>query len=469
MNADVYVVATDPKYPAPPYADKAPLRRALQRLFEAWGLDADNPFGDWLAPGASVLIKPNWVRDFNPLGYDLDCLVSHTSIIKYLIGFLAKALDGRGTIFVGDAPVQNCDFSNLVEQTGMQRMIESAKQEYPDIEVVVEDWRLTVFHRHGWAASWKTRKIQDSLDNGEKELDRYRLVDLGRGSFLEEISDHSDLFRVTNYKHSILKDHHCPGKHEYLVTRRISEVDLVINLPKMKTHIKAGVTGALKNLVGINGHKEYLPHHIRGPYFKGGDNYCLPNSFREAYEGFYDDFWEKQGNGGPHPLKRKALSFRLRSLWRLSRLFGREGISAGSWSGNDTVWRMALDLNHIMYFSDWSPKRVISIVDGVIAGEGEGPLAPSPKKAGLLVGGVNPAYIDAVLAKLMGYNVARIPIVYHAVYNRKSKLAGPLLDDWHVQQTQVDGPTRAVPFSQLPNLSFKKPHYWRRAETRIPQ
>lgn len=469
MNSDVYLVDIGADYPAPPYAADAPLRQGLQRLFEMWGLDRDNPFGRWLRPGGSALIKPNWVRDFNPIGHDLDSLVSHASIIKYLIGFIARALDGKGTIVIGDAPLQNCDFSNLLDRTGVHRVIEDAKKSYPGIEVVVEDWRLTVYHRHDWLASWKTRTIQNTLDEEKREFERYRLVDLGRQSFLEEISDYSDLFRVTNYKHSILKDHHRPGKHEYLVTRRISEVDFVINLPKMKTHIKAGVTGALKNLVGINGHKEFLPHHIKGPYFKGGDNYCLPNAFRETYEGFYDEFWEKQGNGGVHPLKRKALSFRLRTLWRLSRLFGGEGISAGGWSGNDTVWRTALDLNHVMYFSDWSPKHVISIVDGVVAGQGEGPLAPTPKRVGLLIGGENPAYVDAVLAKLMGYNIARVPIVYHAVYNRKSKLAGPPLESWHVLSSALDQPAQTIAFSDIENLFFEKPHYWKRAESRIPQ
>jgi len=469
LNHDVYVVDTEPAYPKPPYGDDTPLKRALARLFVTWGLDSENPFERWLSPGGSALIKPNWVRDYNPLGHDLDSLISHASVMKYLIDFLVRALEGKGTIVIADAPLQNCDFPNLQKRSGFEQMIERARSEHSGIEFIVEDWRLTVFHQQNWLSSWKTRKIQDTLDDGKREIDRYRLVDLGTESFLEEISDHSDLFRVTNYPHSVLKEHHRPGKHEYLVARRLSEVDFVINLPKMKTHIKAGVTGALKNLVGINGHKEFLPHHIKGPYFKGGDNYCMPNLFRESYEGYYDDFWEKQGNGGFHPLKRKALSFRLSALWRLSRVFGQERISAGSWSGNDTVWRTALDLNHVMHFSEWSPKHIINIVDGVVAGEGDGPLAPSPKPVGMLVGGENPAYVDAALAKMMGYNVARIPIVYHAIYNRKSRLAGPLLDQWHVHLAQGDVPVQTTPFAQLPNLSFKKPYYWRRAETRIPQ
>ena len=54
------------------------------------------------------------------------------------------------------------------------------------------------------------------------------------------------------------------GRHRYLVARELIEADVVFNVPKLKTHKKAGVTGALKNLVGINGHKAYLPHHRKG-------------------------------------------------------------------------------------------------------------------------------------------------------------------------------------------------------------
>jgi len=32
----------------------------------------------------------------------------------------------------------------------------------------------------------------------------------------------------------------------------------------LKLHRKAGITCALKNLIGINGNKEYLPHHRLG-------------------------------------------------------------------------------------------------------------------------------------------------------------------------------------------------------------
>ena len=54
------------------------------------------------------------------------------------------------------------------------------------------------------------------------------------------------------------------GRNEYLLSETVLSADLVVNLPKLKTHKKTGVTLALKNLVGINGDKNLLPHHCVG-------------------------------------------------------------------------------------------------------------------------------------------------------------------------------------------------------------
>ena len=81
-------------------------------------------------------------------------------------------------------------------------------------------------------------------------------------------------FRVTMYDHRLMQAHHDQRKHEYLVSNSVLDADLIINLAKLKCHSKAGITGALKNLVGINGHKEYLPHHTNGSPAEGGDQYA---------------------------------------------------------------------------------------------------------------------------------------------------------------------------------------------------
>jgi Domain of unknown function (DUF362) len=59
---------------------------------------------------------------------------------------------------------------------------------------------------------------------------------------------------------------HSNGHHRYKVSRTVIESDVFINLPKLKTHKKAGITASLKNLVGINTYKNWLPHHTEGTW-----------------------------------------------------------------------------------------------------------------------------------------------------------------------------------------------------------
>ncbi|EKD24179.1 MAG: hypothetical protein ACD_81C00089G0015 [uncultured bacterium] len=462
LDSRVFLSWTKKEYPSAPYNSQADTYKALVRLFEVWGLDKQNPFKDFVHEGQKALIKPNWVRDYNPLGFSIESLITHPSIISHLMDFLAIAMYGKGTIIIADAPLQNSDFDKLTDAIGMKDIVKEFKKKHPDIECIVEDWRLTKLKRVSVTESFKNQSLQVSKDNfGHEHVDTHVVVDAGAKSFLEEVSDYAKRFRVTNYKPSLMVRHHCPGKHEYLVTKRIFEVDFMINVPKMKTHIKAGLTGAQKNLIGINGHKEYLPHHIKGPYFKGGDNYCMPNWFKERYEDVYDFYWE---HFSALPMwKRKLVGLQLKMLWSMGRLTGRDTISAGSWRGNDTIWRTTLDLNHILYFSERSPKKIINIIDGIVAGEAEGPLSPEPKAVGVLIGGENPAYVDAVMGKLMGYNIARIPTVHNAIYSRRSQFAGPFMEDFSVIVADANGNKR-VRFDDLPDLAFKKPRYWESAK-----
>jgi len=453
MKSDVFIARTASHYSIFPYERDDQLLAALRTLFSVWGKDPQNPFKDWLAPGARVVIKPNWVHHDSPNEKGLDALVTHTSLIKHLIDLVSVALRGAGSIIVGDAPLQSCDFQTLVKQTRIGEIVEAARRKYSGLNITVNDWRLTFFEGSVGAQTHQA-------DYGRLIGKDYEIIDLATDSFLEDISDYADRFRVTCYDPHLMASHHQKGKHEYLVTRDVFDADLVINLPKMKTHIKAGLTGALKNLVGINGHKEFLPHHILGSSETGGDCYYKGNGVRDLYDAASDKFWTRYGAlSGP---ARIAGAIVLGALWRTSRILTGDSISAGSWQGNETIWRMTLDLNHLLYFGERSPKQIISIVDGVIAGEGEGPLSPTPRPAGLLVAGENPAYVDAVLARLMGYNISRVPTIYHAIYHRKSQFAGPYLDNFKVHLWE-DSRMKLLSFHDLPNLGFVKPEHWKRA------
>ncbi len=454
MNRDtqnlVAMRETEKKYPSFPYPPQSPLFDTLKKVLGDIGLDTENPFGSLIQPGQTVVIKPNWVRDSNPLGYNTDSLITHSSLVYYVIRLLGTAMQGTGTVVIGDAPLQNCNWELLQKETRIQEVLAVIKTEFPDLVCIVEDWRITKLSNAKDTGVIQKQKIQE--DAWEKE---YALVDLGTQSFLEEVSDKSTLFRVTKYKPSVLQKHHAKGKHEYLVTKRIEQADLIINMPKVKTHIKAGLTGALKNLVGINGHKEFLPHHRKGAPADGGDNYPHKSHIRALYEWLYDITWEHI-NTLPY-IVRRVLFFVQNILWKMSIMVGNKDISAGSWSGNDTVWRTTLDLNRIAYQNN---TKVIHIADGIIAGEKEGPLEPSPKPLGLLFASSSAASLDATIATLFGYDLQKIPTVWHGLHDTRSIF-------YTKNETAVMYNGTLKNLHTLESLSIVVPRFWQDALKKI--
>src|ERR671920_1409021 len=278
------------------------------------------------------------------------------------------------------------------------------------------------------------RRTVSRFDNGVRRAaegvqseERFALFDLGAESLLEPITDGGERFRVTCYDPRLLARTHAPGRHQYLVAREVLEADVVINLPKLKTHMKAGVTCALKNLIGINGNKEFLPHHRLGGSANGGDCYPGGSTIKRALEYVFD----RQNTSQSHAASR-AWAGAATQLYRVLHRTGgdRLGIE-GAWSGNDTIWRTCLDLNRILLYgradasmAETPQRRVVHIVDAVVAGQGNGPLAPQPLDLGLLLAGENAAAVDFVGARLLGYEPGRVSIVSHALEEFRWPLVG---------------------------------------------
>lgn len=99
-------------------------------------------------------------------------------------------------------------------------------------------------------------------------------------------------------------------------------------------------------------------------------------------------------------------------------------VRSGNWWGNDTVWRMCLDLNKCLFYgapdgtlrppTPSSRKTHLVLVDGIVGGEGSGPLNPDPVRSGVVVFGAHPVSTDAACAYLMGFDPERIPVVREA-------------------------------------------------------
>jgi uncharacterized protein (DUF362 family) len=410
-------IARTPSCVYPSIEDSAPnpVSDALSRLASSleWA-DESSPFGRVIPPGARVLIKPNLVLHKNddprfPGQAGLDCVITHASLIRAAAE--AALRTGAAEVLVGDAPIQGCDFESLIAATGLDKWAHDLRAREPRFKGLRDFRRTTCVLVHG---------VRVAAENLQSE-DRFTLFDLGRDSLLEPISTADHRFRVAWYDHRLMAKTHHPGKHQYLVAREVVEADVLINLPKLKTHKKAGVTCALKNLIGINGNKEYLPHHRIGSPKTGGDNYPDNGTIKRAIE-----FISDQQNITTSYASGLVWHLFFALLVRASRAKGdRVGLD-GSWSGNDTIWRTCLDLNRILLYgradetngdgimTEQMQRRVIHIADAIVAGQGNGPLAPEPLEMGLLLGSNNAAAMDWVGAQLLLYDPEKISLMRHA-------------------------------------------------------
>ena len=385
-----------------PYADEADVRSVVRRAFVAAGLgeaDRDAPLRDIIRPGATVLLKPNWVHHRNTGGHAGDCLVTHPSVIRAVIGeaLLAKPRQ----IIIGDAPIQDCRFDCVVDAAFRA----SCEALAGDIPVRFVDFRRTIL-----ADSDLSKGVQEDV----RPEDHYVLFDLGRDSLLEPITTSGDPFRVTKYDPRRLAARHHPGCHQYLLAREPFDADVVISIPKLKTHGKAGLTGALKNLVGMNGNKDYLPHHRVGGSFLGGDCYPGFAPLKRIGEAFLDDANRNIGRA-----KAGKQIDHARQLLKLhAKITGEDGSVEGMWHGNDTCWRMVGDLNRILRYGRpngtmaSTPQRVLyTLTDAIVCGEGEGPLAPEPIFCGAATFTGNPVAADTAHAALLRLHPERIPML----------------------------------------------------------
>ena len=397
-------------YPPVDQAGDNPVSEALARLADSLGWSNENgPFGRVIPAGARVLIKPNLVLHKNddprfPGQAGIDCLVTHASLIRTAAE--AALRTGAAEVLVGDAPIQGCDFDALIKTTGLDKWAHEQRTRDPRFKGVRDFRRTTCVLVHG---------VRVAAENLQSE-DHFTLFDLGRESLLEPISARDHRFRVAWYDHRLMAKTHHPGRHQYLVAREVVEADVIINLPKLKTHKKAGVTCALKNLIGINGNKEYLPHHRLGGPKTGGDNYPDDGVVKRALEYVSDRQNITTSYAGGMVWH---LFFAL--LVRASRASGDRVGMDGSWSGNDTIWRTCLDLNRILLYgradgtmTQEMQRRVIHIADAIVAGQGNGPLAPEPLELGLLLGSNNAAAMDWVAAQVLAYDPGKISLVRHA-------------------------------------------------------
>ena len=401
------------------------------------GLDKDNynkpawnPLKEIVHPGDRVILKPNLVISEHKLGLKgIEAATVHGSLIRPFVDYTYIALKGEGRITIGDSPIKEVDFEKIIEVLGITEMAKYLMSHYPNIPLEIIDFRDLKAWRKQNGIIFKTESLP-----GDKR--GYSIIDLKNKSLFHEIVQHHKRFRSTAAVYeNVMNEVHNLVNHKYSFSNTVLEADAFISLCKLKTHRKTGVTLSLKNMVGLTNEKRWLPHHRIGSISEGGDSIPDKANISEISAHKLHDFFQK------HKYGKIGLSFILPAIKfgynnfikYIIKYFDKNtpiGWSAGDWYGNDTVWRMVLDLNQILFYSDKNgemrekpQKRYFSCVDGVIAGEKDGPLNPSPKSTGLIIGGFNPVSVDLACIKLMGFDYKKIPLMWGV-----DKVVNPLFD-----------------------------------------
>lgn len=409
-----------------------------------------------------IVLKPNWVMHETDPTFPIQALVTDSRVIEAVAGACLELFPAAESILVGDCPLQYADWKAMCEQSGLNPVI-ARLQRLSKGKIVFSDLRKEVF-RKGEHGSFLSAARGDYGDPRG-----YRVVSVGERSHLEPLSDQADRFAVNDYSASTTRSNHHRGSHNYCVAQSILDADLFINLPKWKSHQKSGITGALKNLVGINADKAYLPHFRRGAPKWGGDEYSNDNRWLYWAQTTLREKVQKKHRlayamlkPGWEALKRvRGIETRLADPLAQPKRFYAAG---GSWPGNDTIWRMVYDLNLVMQCADVNgvlraePQRsYFCIVDGLVSGEGNGPLQPLPRDTDWLLFGADPFALDAILCWCMGFAPEKVPLVA-----RRKEYVGQEWGRFELDELSlsVDGMKQFLRELAI-NFQFASPPGWR--------
>ncbi len=371
------------------YQDKIRLNNAIRDIVFPY-------MSDDAIVGKTVLLKPNWVKHCVAPSDDI-CLCTNWSVVVALLNNILEKKPKA--VIIGDAPIQGCNWELLMNQDFINE-VNFLSNKY-NVPISIEDFRIVRFD-----------KEKNLLEYNSKSKQDYIIFDVANRSWLEDITTDKSLFRVNCYDPDKLAKTHNKGMHKYCVTSRVLKCDTIITIPKVKTHQKSGLTNSLKILVGINGNKDYLPHHRIGAVECGGDCYKGRHLFRKIAELLLDSANRRIGKASYKYLQKLSSL-----LWKLSFPNKAQNLAAG-WYGNDTVWRMVLDLNLIAIYgkedgslADIPQRTIYTLCDGIIGGQGNGPLSPDPVASGFIAFSNNSYIMDVIAGLLFNLNIEKIPLL----------------------------------------------------------
>ena len=404
-------------------------------------------------PGDWVVIKPNLVKESNENDlFDWQSVITSPLIIQSVCEYVCRNLAGQGKVTICDAPQTDSSFAKIAVKLNLFSLAEECQNKY-GIQVEVIDLRNEEWTNENGIITERKKLVGDP--NGAIAFN------LGKDSLFYGYQGEGRYYGA-DYDVDAVNSHHNWETQEYLICGTPILADVFINLPKLKTHKKAGVTLNLKNLVGINADKNWLPHHTNGSPLNGGDQFpehSLKNRLEHRAVKLARELALRVPGLGP------KIAQKMRKVGIAAFGDGKQVIRSGNWCGNDTTWRMVLDLNRCFLYGNPdgtlrtdNPKRYYSVIDGIIGMEGAGPLAGDPVLSNVVICGTDPVCTDMVAARVMGFDWRKIPIIREAYSLENLPITNASPEDVFVESDNPDWCGRFLDIENRQFLSFK-PHF----------
>ena len=355
-------------------------------------------------PGNKVVIKPNFVRQCSLESKEWIHVITNPILIREVLYAVTDRLNGNGEVVILDVPQEDSDFNMIVKNTGLQKIVKEV-QKTTKVPISFVDIRI---ERKVTCNGIIVKRIKQPGDPKG-----YKKVNLkNNSSFYGKIN--KDYYGA-DYDREAARNYHNEVDNSYVISGSVLDCDVYINMPKWKTHKIGGMTCCLKNAVGVIGVKNCIPHHTIGSPETNGDAYPHMDN-KSKIENGLKKFAHKMLNKGIPFIG----YFVTLAKYIASPFLGKpmETIRSGHWYGNDTLWRAILDLNKIILYADKNgvmkdapQRKYIAIIDGIIAGEKNGPMMPELKKCGVIGIAYSPLLGDTVMAKMMGFDYRKIPCI----------------------------------------------------------
>jgi uncharacterized protein (DUF362 family) len=406
-----------------------------------------------IKPGDWVVIKPNLIKESKENNErEWDSVITSTKIIELVCEDVCRKLKSKGKVTICDAPQTDSSFKEITKRLDLYGIADRCSSKF-GVKIEILDLRNEEWTNEKGIITKRRKLTGDPMGaivfNLGKESLMYGCLGEGR-------------YYGADYDQRIVNSHHYRDTQEYLICATPIAADVFISLSKLKTHKKSGVTLSLKNVVGINADKNWLPHHTEGTALNGGDEY--PDiGIREKIEKSAVNLARylalKNANIGPR------ISKVLRRAGTAAFGEGSKVIRSGNWYGNDTVWRMVLDLNRCLLYGNpdgtlrsGNPKRYYSVIDGIIGMEGNGPMQGDRVESNVVIGGTDPVAVDMVAARVMGFDWRKIPVIREAFKLTCYPITSSRPDDVHVVSDVAEWNGRFLDIEHREFLRFR-PHF----------